>query len=68
MLGFVKFVNRGAKTDGSTVESRDPLTESAAMGQFAVLQAVMPGVGKIPAELRDAIKWAENQKAKFGMD
>ncbi len=46
----------------------EPVSEQDALGKFSALQAVMPGVTGIAAPLRDAIAWAEAEKAKRGMN
>jgi len=52
-----------------------PLSENVAEGQFQTLRSMMVGpagntgeVGSIPEHLRDAIRWAEAEKEKRGMN
>lgn len=74
-LELLEFIGRDApqRTTGREAplggEAAVPVDEKTAANQFAAAQFMLQsGVSKIPPELREAITWAEAEKAKRGLD
>jgi len=67
---------RGGKGEsvqiGTSEPAWQPLDEAAAESQFAMAQLMVPpsvlGRSTIPEHLRDAIRWAEAEKEKRGLN
>ena len=46
----------------------EPPDEEQSLRQFSGLQALMPGITRMPPHLRTAIDWAEGEKTKRGIN
>lgn len=46
----------------------EPPGEQQSLQQFSGLQALMPGISRMPPNLREAIEWAEGEKTKRGIN
>ncbi len=68
-IELFEFWKRDAQMNGKQMQSKTPHTEAKeSMGNFSALQAIIPGgVSQMPAELREAIDWAEAEKLKRGL-
>ena len=74
-IELIGFLNRGRKGRASRQEYEDEhehepheLTQIEKDRQFAFLQSAMGGASALPPDLKDAIRWAEEQKAKHHMN
>ena len=66
-LELLEYWQREAKPGGKATHS--PVSEADAMDQFMGLQSVIPGgVSRLTPAMREAIEWAEAQKAKMGLN